>query len=515
LLQLLSADDARAQSTTASPLQPSLTDARHAQSFGRERDADPVIRGRLPPVPATAPAPPLPSGAGETGFDSTGAVRKSKPVKRSAGEPQPEPPPPLPLPGPPQQEGGHTVAPQIAARADYAEAYKPPDAPVRRPLPSEEDAYEPLGLRVGTFLVRPSIEVTRGFDGNPARVPKGESSALTTVAPELQLRSQWSRHEYRAELRGSFTSYDTLPSSNRPELDAKTFTRFDVDRDTRIDLESRFYLSTDYPGSPNLPADIAKLPTYYSYGSSAGVTRRFNRLELMLKGSTDRFQYNNSKLTDGTSSSNRDRNYDQYVGQLRASYELTPGVKPFVEIAADSRQHELALDRNGLRRDSRAFTPKVGTSFELTRRLTGEAGVGYLTRRFEDPSLPDIRGAIADASLTWQASGLTTAKLGALSRAEESTLAGVSGALRRDVDLQVDHAFRRWLIGTLKFGYGFDQYVGSTREDNRMSIGAALIYKLNRTVSLKGEYRHERLRSNTPDVDYDADVFLIGLKLQR
>ncbi len=94
-------------------------------------------------------------------------------------------------------------------------------------------------------------------------------------------------------------------------------------------------------------------------------------------------------------------------------------------------------------------------------------------------------------------------------------LPGVSGALRRDVGLQVDHAFRRWLIGTVKVGYGQDDYVGLDRLNQRTSLGAMITYKFSRELWLKGEYRHEWLRSNVTGVDYDASIFLVGLKAQR
>ena len=74
-------------------------------------------------------------------------------------------------------------------------------------------------------------------------------------------------------------------------------------------------------------------------------------------------------------------------------------------------------------------------------------------RKYEDPNLADLKGFTIDGSLAWQATGLTTATLTASSRAEETILAGVSGAFRRDVGVTVDHAFRRWLIGTVKLGY--------------------------------------------------------------
>ena len=94
------------------------------------------------------------------------------------------------------------------------------------------------------------------------------------MEPALKLQSDWARHEFRADLRGSYSNYDSQSSLNAPLVDAKTFTRLDVTRDTKINLESRLFLSTDYPGSPNLPADIAKLPIYTTYGNTLGLTQR-------------------------------------------------------------------------------------------------------------------------------------------------------------------------------------------------------------------------------------------------
>ena len=118
------------------------------------------------------------------------------------------------------------------------------------------------------------------------------------------------------------------------------FGRYDFTRDLRFEGEGRFLLGTDNPGSPNLQADLAKLPIFTTWGATAGLAQRFNRLDLAVKGSVDRTTYQNSELTDGTSVSNEDRNYNQYRVQGRASYEFTPGFKPFVEIDADKRMHD-------------------------------------------------------------------------------------------------------------------------------------------------------------------------------
>ena len=44
---------------------------------------------------------------------------------------------------------------------------------LRRRTAAEEDAFAQLGLRAGAFLVLPAVEVTGGYDTNPARTPSG------------------------------------------------------------------------------------------------------------------------------------------------------------------------------------------------------------------------------------------------------------------------------------------------------------------------------------------------------
>jgi hypothetical protein len=199
---------------------------------------------------------------------------------------------------------------------------------------------------------------------------------------------------------------------------------------------------------------------------------------------------------------------------VRASYELTPAVKPFVQVDADTRIYDLPIDAGGVPRDSDGIAGRAGTTFDLSSILTGEVSLGYLTRVYKDPTLPNLEGLLLDASLIWIPTGLTTVKFNARTTADESTLAGVSGVLSRNVSLQVDHAFRRWLIGTARLGYGLDDYVGSIREDDRYVAAAGITYKLTRAWQIKGELRQEWLKSNVPGNDYTASIAQVGLRWQ-
>lgn len=538
-----------AQPEYPNPLTPKLqTDPRKPPTF--QKFSRPELAQLGPPPTFTEP----PSAAGDTGFDSTNS-RKAK--AKSAAKTKPKSKAGDSALGTAVQDAPAAVSPYqkpfpasgaTSGNAAYASAPGTPPVelgPVRKPPAKRkahtepDDPYAAIGLRAGAFTLFPAVELIGGYDTNPSHGSNGKGATLYTLAPEIQAQSNWSRHEFKADLRGSYTGYspDTDPTLSRPYVNGKADGRIDVTKTTRIDLGGRVLVSTDDPGSPNLQAGLSKLPIYTVYGGSAGLGQKFNRFDLSLKGDAERTAYQDSTLTDGTSASNEDRNYDQYGVALRGGYELSPGVTPFLEGRLDTRKHDLATDLSGYQRNSKGVTGRIGSTFELTRLLTGEVSVGYMRREYDDPRLDKIGGLIGDASLIWTANALTTVKFTASSSIGESTLAGVPGVFYRDVGVQVDHSFRRWLIGSVKFGFGLDTYKGSVtpgttavicdcvvsvpgstiadREDKRFSAGLGLTYKFNRSLQLKGEFRQDWLSSNVSGNDYTASVFLLGLRIQQ
>ena len=491
------------------------TDSRSSSRFQK------YDRVALAQLSASATFTPPASGAGRTGFDSTNA-RKNKAKGKSKLPPNQQPIAPgtaaLATASP------YDKAIEVGATSAGAPGAPPVQIGPIRTLPKKraahsepDDPYAQLGIGVGSFDLYPAVELIGGYDTNPGHEPGGRAAWFYTVLPELRVQSNWSRHELKVDLRGSYIGFspDETPSLNRPYLNGKIDGRVDVSQNTRVDLGARVLVSTDNPGSPNLQAGLARLPIYVVGGGTVGAGQRFNRFDLSVKGDFERTVYQPSSLTDGTIASNDDRNYDQYAGVLRGGYELSPGLMPFAEVAIDTRVHDLNADFSGFQRNSNGLTAKAGAKFELTRLIGGEAAIGFTQRAYEDPRLANISGLIGNASLLWTVDALTTVKLTAASSIGESTIPGVSGVLYRDVGVQIDHAFRRWLIGSLKFGFGVDDYVGLDRIDNRYSAGFGVTYKLNRSVQIKGEFRQNWLHSNVSGVDYTESVFLAGLRFQR
>jgi len=379
------------------------------------------------------------------------------------------------------------------------------------------DPYAALGIQAGSVLFLPAIELSAGYSTNPTHgSPTGPGSWYFITAPELHVRSLWSSSSLTADVAGSYTDYQTafIPSISVPYLNAKVDGTFDVTRYTKILAETRAIVSTDNPGSPNITAGLAQLPIDTTLGGTLGVVEELGRFDVSLKGTFDRSMYSNAELTNGQSGNFDWRAFDQYAGILRLSYEIDPGLKPFVEVSEDTRVHDSPVDINGEDRNSNGSSAKLGGTVNFAGSLTGEIAAGYLQRDYVAP-LPNVGGATFDGSLLWLATPLTTAKFTAASAVNESVLEGVSGAFSRDFNVEVDHALRTWLITVAQVGYGHDDYVGLGREDNRYFVAAGLTYKMNREMQFKAMVRQDWLTSNFSGVAYSATSFLLIVRLQR
>jgi hypothetical protein len=475
---------------------------------------------------------PAASGAADSGYDSLN--RKRKKPKYYPGQARPKPPvgpgsPPPPIASntrlrlsiPPSESANRTRIPSAMAGTVVGQ-------PPRKRLRIDDDPFGAVGDYAGSFLIKSAVEFSGGYDTNPGRLAAAQGKPFYVIAPEFLAVSDWERHALVADLRGSFTGYgsnltpnaDGTPLSAPLDIDRPNFIghvdgRLDVSRDTRLLAQGRLFVSTDNPGSPNVQAGMAKYPIYTTVGGTLGVDQSFNRLQVSAGATVDRTDYQWSKLTDGTSTTNDDRNFSQYGGVGRVSYDMMPGLKPFVEVQGDSRVHDLRLDRSGYARDSSGGYVKGGTSFEFSRLLTGEIGVGYASRDYVDPRLNRLEGLLVSSSLVWTATPLTTAKFYSDTTIAETTLPGTSGVLTHIYTVEVDHDFRRWLTAIGKFTWGTLDYQGDNRKDKIYTVSGEAIYKMNRNVWLRGTLQRGWLDSNLPGNSTVSTVVMLGVRLQN
>jgi hypothetical protein len=377
------------------------------------------------------------------------------------------------------------------------------------------DPYAPLGLRVGTLLVFPTLEAQGGYDSNPER-RAGKSKGATILRTEggFTARSDWAVHELSADFRGGYSKYLGRPEADRPDATGRVGLRLDYTRDTAFDFELRGRLDTQTPGTANLTGRAEGRPLTYQYGGSTGVTQRFNRLAVSARASIDRSEFADAGLGNGQVLSQKDRNVTQYGLRLRTGYEITPGIVPFAEALLDTRRYDLRTDNTGFQRDSNGFQVRAGTSFEITRTLTGEVAAGYGLRRYEDQRLRDVRGPVVEGTLAWTVSPLTTVRLRGTTEFEETTQTGSSGSVTRRISAELSHAFLRNLVFTTGASFGRADFNGITRKDDTLRANLGAEYSVTRNLVLKGTFTHERTTSNAPGNNVSANVWLFGARVQ-
>jgi hypothetical protein len=507
---------------------------------------DPTIDGerknKAPPAPSRIGQIPkygLPAanGAAEAGFDSLNRKRKLPKFYPGQVKPKRSPGPgtaaPTEAKGPTNPNARVRISPPPSLAANHSPmpaglAGTAVGQPARKPLPVDIDPFGAVGDYAGSFLIKSAVELRGGYDTNPGRLSPPYGAPFWVVAPEFLAVSDWERHALVADLRGSYTGYgNSMPTLvdgaaspsptdvSRPDFLGHVDGRLDVTDFTHITAQARLRVGTDNPGSPNVSVGLARYPVYATFGNTVGIDQQFNRLDVAAGATFDRTVYQNSLLTDGSIASNADRAFNQYGGIGRVSYELTPGVKPFVEAEGDSRVHDQFLDNSGYARNSTGGYAKAGTSFEFSRLLTGEVAVGWAERNYVDPRLSRLDGLLTSSSLVWTATPLTTARFNSTTSIDETIVPGVSGVLSHTYTFEVDHDFRRWLTAIGKFTYGTYDYQGDGRFDKTYSYEGDVIYKMTRSLWIKGTLRRDILSSNVPLASSAATVVMLGVRVQN
>lgn len=479
--------DSAAGAAPSSDLSPAAADA---INYGRPKQKKPVLY-QLPMLkklgqPGYPPLPPL-----TTYKTAPGTIRKGGGPPATASEPLPPP----------------TVA--VIPILPYP------------PKPKREDKpYDPLGVDVGSLRLFPYAEIDTGYDSNPNRLAyQVIGSSLVHGETGLKLQSLWSQNSLSVDLRAGYYEFPQVPAANQPDAAGTITGRVDVTKTTQINLESRFGLTTQQPGSPQIaiPSSvvITNRPLVTNFGQTIGVSHEFNRLTLDLRGSFDRIIFGDATQSDGSSLLLSRYDFNTYGLTSRASYELTPGLIPFVQVTGDERRYDSYLDLYGYARDSNGVAAKAGAKLGFTNWLTGEVAAGYAERNYVDPRLPQVTAPTLDGSLIYTVTPLTTVTLTAATALSETTFINASGAVSHGLTAQISHELLRNLTLSGTASYQVNQYVGAPITEQLYSARIAADYSLTRSIVIRGSFTHARLGSNLAGDSYIDDVFLVGLKLQR
>jgi hypothetical protein len=229
----------------------------------------------------------------------------------------------------------------------------------------------------------------------------------------------------------------------------------------------------------------------------------------------ERDTYGDARLSGGGFVSQHDRDSTLVSATLRAGYEISPAIVPFVEGEIGRRYYDLAADSAGYRRSADRLGLRAGVALDFGDKLNGELSAGYLREKADDPRLPAIAGPSINTALNWSPIRGTTVALNSSTIVEGTTTAGESGDLLYSANLSIERRMRADLTGTASIGGLYRDYFGSSGHDFGWNAELGMTWWLNRYFGITGRLRHEELTSNLPDRDYKTESVFLGVKVQR
>jgi hypothetical protein len=379
--------------------------------------------------------------------------------------------------------------------------------------------FDAVGVRVGSLRLYPYVETATGYDSNPNLLNTDvRASPYIYGETGFKAQSDWSQSSLAADLHGGYYDYLTYHAADQPNAAGTITGRIDVTHQSQINLQTTFSLTEGTPGSPLLSVPnavfVTSRPLYASVGQTLGFTQQFNRLSVSINSAFARYFFGNATQSNGTIFQLALNDYNAYSLAGRVSYELTPALIPYVQMTGTRNQYESSMDVGGFDRSSVGALAQVGTTYEITRLLTGDISVGYDQRFYADPRLPAARTPTVNASLIYDATPLTTLTFTAATDVGETTLADSSAVIAHTLTLKISHDLLRNLTLAATGTYQINNYVGQPEIDHFYSGLFEADYHMTRSIVITGSYKYQRYTSTAGFTNYIDNVFLAGLKFQ-
>ncbi len=370
------------------------------------------------------------------------------------------------------------------------------------------DAAE--GIRLGSFTLTPQMTFATGYTDNTSQSASGSSGALYRISPDLSLTSGWSRHQFDATLRGTYTGYPENSDDNDSSVFAAANLRLDISEATQVTTSVSYTFTQEEDGSAESSSGTDHV--HQLSGSLSG-TRSVGLVAATVSVGADRNIYTTD---DNSSTSESGRDNTLYSASLRLDGNTGSVLNPFVEGSLLLRRFDEACsDSLCEKRDANGYQLRGGVTIASGPKVTGELGVGWRIEDLDDSRLDNLSGLVVDGSLVWSPSRLTTVTAGLGTSFEATDIDGASGSIIYSGDLRLAHGFSDRLVGETGVGYSYRTYEGVSIEESTLTGFGGLTFALTQNVAVTADYTHRRFDSSQDGADYTENAVEAGLRFRH
>jgi len=379
----------------------------------------------------------------------------------------------------------------------------------------EDDPFAAPGVKIGTFLFRPTLEQGFTATSNADSSSTGKSAVLSETALRFTATSDW--RENSALITGYGLFRNTVSGEKINDAQGRIDGQLNVDLDNELRAIAKlgYEAAPESASSPDAIAGVTQQPLRQTVDGSLGIEKSVGKMRYALTGAVSHDFYGDAELSNGATVSQKDRDSTLYTATLRTGYEISPALTPFTEVEAGRRIYDQRIDTDGFERSSTRLGARAGLELDMGEKLSGEFSVGWLREAIDDNRLPAVAGPSIDADLKWSPERGTTIGLTGKTSVETTTTAGESGDILYSGRLTGERQIRANLTANSALGLDWRDYTGSDGHDMILSAEAGLTWWLNRYAGVTTRVRTEKLTSNLPGRDYTANSVYLGLKVQR
>jgi hypothetical protein len=387
---------------------------------------------------------------------------------------------------------------------------------------AESDLYKPLGVRVGSFLLFPTLEADETLNDNiyaTSAATGRTASFIQIVKPTFDLRSQWSVHELNFFARGGFGFYSADGTQNYQDVSVGANGRVDIQRDWNVYGGASYTRGHEELGTPNTASGNFQPSVFNQLAANAGYYQVFQRLSVRLDGRVDNYNYlNNGQGPPQGFIPNSDRNRTEFREALRFGYEFSPGYQVWTRGALNQRTYATVPDVFGLNRNSNGWEVLGGVTIDLGGITSLEAFGGYLQQNYVSGQFSTVSAATFGLLGYWNPLRELWVKPFVRRTVDDTTLSNAASYLNTAFGLDVTYDMRPNIRLEGHGDYSIADYTaisgGNGRYDQYYNLRIGLRYQPTRNFFVGPQYQFVHRTSNQFNSDYDQNIIMLRLGAQ-
>ena len=337
-------------------------------------------------------------------------------------------------------------------------------------------SYDPPGVRLGSWLLTPSLTETTGFDSNVTGYASGRGSAFARTLGSANLMSQWSRDSLGASVVVDDTQYLSQPD--------QSFTNWTVTvGGTHILGTGEATLAYSHLELHETASDFGALQADVPVGYRVDDVRTFyavplGRMTLTPELDVQHYSYDNA-IVLGAPVSLHDQTRDVITAGAILRYPLTDQRSLVLVTEAIDNDYEFtsagqptATSHNGRVLAGLDDAARGPWHYRLL--------LGAEVRSFAASQYATRVAPVFEGSLVWTPNGQTTATLSLIRTIEDPADNGAQGYVRNKAGLVLDREVRRNLLLQGSVGYQSAEPIQNGTNQTNLLFGTSLTRLVNR-----------------------------------